>query len=189
MEQKSVVKIRQLVRNERNHKIKLRPEEHAHDRHGIWPVSTSQHQENHADDNTAMRSEKADKSTIRKTKRQVWRKHSLQRTANPPEICHLEPALISGPHRHDNDHHPPIAQLHWEHVLPGCGAATADKDQINDVVQNEDCRENSYDRRFYPGRFCAPHNSGKRERQDNREDNDREMRQTVRLKLRLHALL
>src|SRR5213079_2910455 len=119
MEQKSVVKVRQLVCNERNHKIKLRPEEHPHDRHGVWPVSASQHQENHADDDAAMRGEKADESPIWKTKRQIWREHSLQSTANPPEIRHLEPALISAPHGHDDYYHAPVAQLHGQHVLPG----------------------------------------------------------------------
>ena len=50
VQQKSVIKTCQFVSNERDHKIKLRPETHAHDRHGIWPVSAGQHQEDDADD-------------------------------------------------------------------------------------------------------------------------------------------
>src|SRR5437870_5173936 len=41
MQQESVIKTGQFVSDERNHKIKLRPEKHANDRHGIWPVSAS----------------------------------------------------------------------------------------------------------------------------------------------------
>src|ERR1044072_1425180 len=128
MQQKSVIKIRQLVRNERNHEIELRPEKHPHDRHRIWPVSSRQHQEDHANDDPAVRCEKADEPPVWKTKRQVWREHSLQRTANSPKIGYLEPALISRPHRYDHDYHAPIAHLHWKHVLPDRGAAAADKD-------------------------------------------------------------
>ena len=75
----------------------------------------------------AMRGEKTDKSPIWKTKTQVWREHGLQRAANPPEVRDFEPALISGPHRHDYDHHAPVAQLHWQHLLPIDDAAAADK--------------------------------------------------------------
>src|SRR6267378_4004857 len=186
MQQKSVIKTCQFVGNERNHKIKLRPEKHAHDRHGIWPVSARQHQEDDADDDPAMRGEKADESPIWKAKTQVWREHSLQRAANSPEICNLEPALISGAHCYNDNHHAPIAQLHRQHLLPARGAAAADKNQIDDVVQHKDCRENADDRFFGTGRFCAPHNRGQREWEDNREENNGEMRQTVRLEFRLH---
>src|SRR5881628_3743275 len=103
MQQKAVVKASQFVGDERDHKIKLRPQPHAHDRHGIWPVSTGQHQENHADDNAAMRGEKTDETPVWKAKEQVWRENGLQRAANSPEVCHFEPALISGTHRHDYD--------------------------------------------------------------------------------------
>src|SRR4029077_7588895 len=189
MQQKSVIKTRQFVSNERDHKIKLRPEKYAHDRHGIWPVSASQHQEDDADDDTAMRGEKANEPPIWKPKAQVWREHSLQRAANSPEICNLEPALISSPHRHEYNHHAPIAQLHRQHLLPGRGVAAADKNQIDDVVQQKHCKENADDHFFSTGRFCAPHDRGQHKRQNNREENNREMRQTVRLKFRLHALL
>src|SRR4029450_4649664 len=63
VQQKPVIKTGQLVGGIGNQKIKLRPEEHAHDRHGIWPVSSSQHQEDHADDNTAARGGKEDERT------------------------------------------------------------------------------------------------------------------------------
>src|SRR5207244_3635026 len=83
------------------------------------------------------RQKKAEESPIWKTKTQVWREHSLQRAANSPEICNLEPALISRPHRHDYDHHAPVAHLHGQHMPPIHDAVAADKNQISDVVQDQ----------------------------------------------------
>src|SRR5204863_2220213 len=59
---------------------------------------------------------------------------------------------------------------------------------IDYIGQHKDCGENSDDHLFDAGRFCSPHDRGKDKRKDNRKRDDREMRQTVRLKLRLHAL-
>src|SRR5215813_1192217 len=89
VQQESVIKTRQLVSNQGNHKIELRPQKRPHDRHRIWPAPASQHQKDHADDDTAMRREKADESPIWKTKAQVWRQYRLQRSADSPETCDL----------------------------------------------------------------------------------------------------
>src|SRR5947208_10494679 len=82
-----------------------------------------------------MRSEKTDKPPIRETKAQIWREHSLQRATNPPEVCHFEPALASGPHRHDHNKHAPVAHLHRQHLPPFHDAAATDENQVNDVVE------------------------------------------------------
>ena len=74
-----------------------------------------------------MRGEKTDETPVWKAKEQVWRENGLQRAANSPEVCHFEPALISGPHRHDYDHHAPVAHLHWQHLPPIHNAVAADK--------------------------------------------------------------
>src|SRR5262249_28328160 len=146
------------------------------------------HQKDHADDDTAMRREKADESPIWKTKAQVWRQYRLQRSADSPEICDLEPALISSPHRHNDNHHTPVPHLHRQHLLPRADGAAANENYTDDVVQPEPRRQNSYDHLFNAGRFCVPNNRGQRKRQNDREENDREVRQTVRLEFRLHAL-
>src|SRR6516162_11601444 len=109
MQEKSIVKASELINCQRNHEIELRPQPYAHNRHRIWPIATGQHQENHADDDAAVGGEKTDESPVWKTIAQVRRKDGLQRTANPPEISDLEPALVSRPHCHDHDDDAPVA--------------------------------------------------------------------------------
>src|SRR4030095_2071049 len=135
-----------------------------------------------------MRCKKTDKSPIWKPKIQVWREHGLQRAANSPEVCHFKPALTPRPHGHYYDHHAPVAHLHWQHMLPIDDATAADENQIDDIVQDQYRREDTDNHLLQRLRFRAPYNRGKRKRQDDREENNREMRQTVGVEVRLHAL-
>src|SRR4026208_970707 len=89
-----------------------------------------------------MRCKKTDKSPIWKPKTQVWRQHGLECAATPPEVRHFKPALTPAPHRHDYDHHAPVAHLHWQHMLPVDDAAAADENQIDEIVQDQYRRDN-----------------------------------------------
>src|SRR6266540_3109727 len=97
-----------------------------------------------------IRSEKTDETPIWEAKPQVWREHSLQRPANPPEVRHFEPALTSNPHRRDHNDHAPIAHLHRQHLPPIEDAVAANKNKISDIIEHEHCRENSDYRVFNP---------------------------------------
>src|SRR5215510_12826991 len=134
MQEKSIVKASELINCQRDHEIKLRPQPCAHDRHRIWPIPARQHEENHADNDAAVRSKKTDEPPVWKPIAQVRRKDGLQRAANSPEISNLEPALVSAPHRNDHHDDAPIAHLHWQHLPPIHDALTPDKDQISKIV-------------------------------------------------------
>ncbi len=64
-----------------------------------------------ADDDARVRNEKAEETKIGKSELQIRREDGLQRSTDSPEIGDFEPALASGPHRHDHYDHSPIAQL------------------------------------------------------------------------------
>ena len=49
MQEKSIVKISELINGQRDHEIELRPQPYAHNGDWVWPIATRQHQENHAD--------------------------------------------------------------------------------------------------------------------------------------------
>src|SRR6202011_4764971 len=95
----------------------------------------------------------ADESKIGKSKSQIWRNQGLQGSADSPKVGDLEPAATSGPKRHDDYHHGPIAQLHWQHFLP-CGNAELPRyNQIGDVVYQEQRRNRETDRALEKARF------------------------------------
>src|SRR6266516_6552521 len=99
MQEKSIVKTSELINGQRDHEIELRPQPYAQNGDWVWPIVARQHQENHADNDAAVRREKTDESPVWETIRQVGSKDGLQRAANPPEIRNLKPALASCPHR------------------------------------------------------------------------------------------
>src|SRR6476469_3722822 len=103
MQEKSIVKISELINGQCDHEIELRPQPYAYNGHRVWPIATSQHQENHANNDAAVRREKTDEPPVWEAIRQVRRKDSLQRAANPPEISNLKPALAYCPHIHNHD--------------------------------------------------------------------------------------
>src|SRR5438874_5655825 len=103
MQEKSIVNASEYINGQRDHEIELRPQPDAHNGHRVWPIATRQHQENHADNDAAVRREKTDESPVRETIRQVRRKNSLQSAAIPPEIRSLKPALVYCPHCHHHD--------------------------------------------------------------------------------------
>src|SRR5215471_20508518 len=113
MQEKPIVKTSKLINDQRDEEINLRPQPYADNGHRIWPITAGQHQKNHANNDAAMRREKTDKPPVRETIAKVRRKDVLQRAANPPEISHFEPALVSCPHRHDHHDDAPVAHLHW----------------------------------------------------------------------------
>src|SRR5207237_10726955 len=93
----------------------------------IRAIFLTEDEKHHAYDDATVRSKKADESPILKTKTQVGSEHCLERSTDSPEIRHLKPALISGPHRHNDDDHSPVAELQGQHLLPRQIAVTAHK--------------------------------------------------------------
>src|SRR6266404_3586709 len=125
VEQEAVIKPGQLIGNQGDDKIQFGPQKRAQHRHWIWPIFVRQHQENYPDDDAGVRCEKAKESQVWKSEAQIRSEYGLQRPTNSPEICHLEPALISAPQRHDNNDHSPVTELQWQHLSPRHSAVTA----------------------------------------------------------------
>src|SRR5437763_10013111 len=100
----------------------------------LAPVFVHHHQKNHASNDAGMRNEKAEKTEIGKTVRQIGRQNCLQGSANTPEIRDLKPALISRQHRDDHDDHSPIAKLKRQNLLTADRAKLADAHHIEDVI-------------------------------------------------------
>src|SRR6266568_8820822 len=129
-----------------------------------------------------MRYEKTEETKIRKAEAKIWREHGLERPADSPKICDLEPALISTPHRHDHHDHSPIAELERQHLLPAHDADVANKNQIDSVIQHKQGRERCYDHALETARLCPTHNRRQQKRQRDSQENDYEMRGAVSLK-------
>jgi len=87
MQEKSIVNASEYINGQRDHEIELRPQPYAHNGHRVWPIAARQHQENHANNDAAVRREKTDESPVRETIRQVRRKDGLQRATNPQKYA------------------------------------------------------------------------------------------------------
>ena len=140
MQEKAVIISRVSISHDRDNEVEFGPKKYAHDRHRIRPVFVHQHQKNHASNDAGMRNEKAEKSEIGKTVRQIGGQNCLQGSANAPEIRHLKPALISRQHRDDHDDHSPIAKLKRQNLLPADRPELPDQTHEYDVVHHQQGR-------------------------------------------------
>src|SRR6266446_3702575 len=104
-----------------------------------------------------MREEKTKETKIREAEAKIWCEYGLERPTNSPKICDLKPARTAAPHRHDHNHHSPIAKLERQHLLPTHYADVADKNQIDSVIQHEQGGERCHDHTLEAARFCPTH--------------------------------
>jgi len=127
VQKKAVIIAGDRVSNHRDDEIQLRPQEHLDDGKWVGPIFPGEHEKNDSNDDSAVRDEKTEKAKIGKAVSEVRCQHSLDGTANSPEIGHLKPGPITGPHG-DNDHeHGPVAELHWQHLGPAVDSHFPDK--------------------------------------------------------------
>src|SRR5438045_707429 len=92
----AVIRARDQIDRDRDHKVKLRPGERAPDGIEMRAESARHHQKNNADHDAGMPDEETHEANIGKRIVQVWRDDRLHRAADSPKISDLEPALAAG---------------------------------------------------------------------------------------------